>query len=191
MLVLKIAMNYLLAEKKKTLITFLVVSFGIAMFVFLTGFLFAAGNTAHENISGMEAYIYAVIVLAVFDSLMISGLGIYNHLSSTVNEKIKDITILKVTGFTAKDIHNIFLSHGLLIGAAGTVAGLLFGYILLVILSKFSFTTAGIFENNFTVQFSTLQYAVSFTFGIATTMVAAFKPLKKAAALNPLKILSA
>jgi ABC-type lipoprotein release transport system permease subunit len=190
MLVLKIALNYLLAEKKKTLITFLIVSFGISMLVFLAGFLCGTGKFSYENISGLRAYGYAVIVLAIVDSLIISGLAVYNNLTSTINKKLKEITILKITGFTAKDIHNIFLSQSLFIGAAGTVAGLFFGYILLFILSKFSFTETGLFENYFSVHFSMLAYAVTFTTGIAITMIAAFQPLKKASDLNPIKILN-
>lgn len=190
MLMLKIALNYLLAERKKTLITFLVVSFGISILVFLVGFLYGTDKHTLESISGFETYFYTVIVVAIVDSLMIPGLAIYNNLTSTINKKLKEITILKTTGFTARDIHYIFLSHGLLIGAAGTFTGLLFGSILIVIPSKISFPTTEIFGNDFTVYFSVLQYAVAFMAGIATTMIAAFRPMKKASGLNPINILN-
>ena len=189
MLMLKIALNYLLTEKKKTLITFLAVSFGISMLVFIAGIFCGPGKFTHENITGLRAYGNLVLFLAVVDSLIISGLAIYNNLSSTINNKMKEITILKITGFTAKDIHNIFLSQGLLLGVAGTMTGLFFGYMLLFFLSEFSFVTTGLFEN-LSSHFSLLQYLVVFSVGITTTMIAAFMPMKKASGLNPIKTLN-
>jgi lipoprotein-releasing system permease protein len=58
-----------------------------------------------------------VIALAVsFTILLVAGFGIYNIMNMTINEKIKEIAILKATGFSGKDIKSIFLSQAGAIG---------------------------------------------------------------------------
>ena len=43
--------------------------------------------------------------------LIVAGFGIYNIMNMTVNEKIKEIAILKAMGFNGKDVIEIFLTQ--------------------------------------------------------------------------------
>jgi lipoprotein-releasing system permease protein len=53
-----------------------------------------------------------IIAIAVsFTILLVAGFGIYNIMNMTINEKIKEIAILKATGFSGKDIKSIFLTQ--------------------------------------------------------------------------------
>jgi lipoprotein-releasing system permease protein len=40
----------------------------------------------------------------------VAGFGIYNIMSMTIQNKLKDIAILKAQGFSGKDIRQIFLT---------------------------------------------------------------------------------
>ena len=62
--------------------------------------------------------------------LIVAGFGIYNIMTMTVNEKIKEIAILNAMGFNSKDIIEIFLLQSIFIGFLGGVAGLIFGNII-------------------------------------------------------------
>jgi lipoprotein-releasing system permease protein len=45
-----------------------------------------------------------------------------------IYEKMDSIAILKATGFSGKDVNNIFITIALSIGIFGGALGLLFGY---------------------------------------------------------------
>src|SRR6202012_1317744 len=65
-----------------------------------------------------------IIAVAVsLTILMVAGFGIYNIMNMTINEKIREIAILKAMGFSGKDVTQIFLTQALVIGAAGGGVG--------------------------------------------------------------------
>ena len=76
-----------------------------------------AGNVLRE---------YLAIAVS-FTILLVAGFGIYNIMNMTVNEKIKDIAILKAMGFEGGDIIQIFLTQSLIIGFIGGLVGVIFG----------------------------------------------------------------
>jgi ABC-type antimicrobial peptide transport system permease subunit len=52
-----------------------------------------------------------IIAIAVsLTILIVAGFGIYNIMNMTVNEKIKEIAILKAMGFNGNDVIEIFLT---------------------------------------------------------------------------------
>ena len=67
----------------------------------------------------MYTVVSAVLIVAAF--------GIYNVISTVVLEKQRDIAILKSIGFRARDIRRVFLIQGMLLGIAGSAAGLPLG----------------------------------------------------------------
>jgi lipoprotein-releasing system permease protein len=56
--------------------------------------------------------------------LIVAGFGIYNIMSMTIQNKLKDIAILKAQGFSGKDIRQIFLTESVTIGVIGAILGL-------------------------------------------------------------------
>ncbi|MCK7554221.1 ABC transporter permease [Chitinophaga sedimenti] len=72
----------------------------------------------------------------VFTILLVAGFGIYNILNMVIYEKIKEIAILKATGFQGIDVVSIFLQQALFIGIVGSMLGIVFGWILSFSLSK-------------------------------------------------------
>lgn len=67
----------------------------------------------------------------------VAGLNILITLVMMVMEKHRDISILMSMGARASQIRNIFVFEGALIGAAGTIIGLLVGYSLCYILDHY------------------------------------------------------
>ncbi|PMU65860.1 ABC transporter permease, partial [Pseudomonas sp. GP01-A5] len=59
--------------------------------------------------------------------LVVASFGIYNTISTIVMEKTRDIAILKSMGFHARDVRNIFLLEGLIVGLIGSLLGLAVG----------------------------------------------------------------
>jgi lipoprotein-releasing system permease protein len=69
-------------------------------------------------------------VTAIFIGLItfVAGLNILVVLSMTVTDKARDIAVLMSMGARRKQIRTVFLWQGILIGATGTIVGLIIGY---------------------------------------------------------------
>lgn len=125
-----------------------------------------------------------------FTLLLIAGFGIYNIMNMVIIGKMKDIAILKASGFAKKDIVQIFLSQSLLIGLFGAIAGLLLGFGLSYALSKVPWPEdEWIIITHFPVNFDPLYYVVGLIFGLLTTGMAGLLPALKASRVDPVAIL--
>lgn len=71
--------------------------------------------------------------------VVVAAFNIISTLILVVMEKTKDIAILKSMGATARQILNIFLLNGLIVGVTGTLIGVVSGYVGCKILDKYQF----------------------------------------------------
>ncbi|TDM00286.1 MAG: hypothetical protein C4K58_03435 [Flavobacteriaceae bacterium] len=115
--------------------------------------------------------------------LLVSGFGIYNILSSTIQQKINDISILKAIGFSGRDVIQIFLVESLIMGLMGIFFGLILGtgFIYIMTLMKVG-------EQSIPIDYVPYLYAKSALLGFLITLCAGYFPAKKAADIDPVKI---
>lgn len=129
-----------------------------------------------------------IIALSVSIAILIvAGFGIYNIMTMTVNEKIKEIAILKAMGFAGTDIMEIFLTQSIIIGFLGGFFGLGMGYLLSAIIDNIPFEVATI--TNLPIVYRPKDYALSFLFGLITTIIAGYLPSRKASKVDPVDII--
>ena len=119
--------------------------------------------------------------------LIVASFGIYNIMNMTVNEKMKEIAILKALGFDSKDIVQIFLTQSIFIGFLGGLVGVLFGYIIALAISDVPFAMPGI--NTLPMLFRLWDYLTAFFFGLVLTILAGYLPAKKASKVDPVAII--
>lgn len=83
-----------------------------------------------ENQALFRALRLEKLVTSIFIGLItfVAGLNILVVLSMTVTDKARDIAVLMSLGAHPAQIRRIFLLQGIVIGASGTLAGLLLGY---------------------------------------------------------------
>ncbi len=125
-----------------------------------------------------------------FTLLLVAGFGIYNIMNMNIVNKMKDIAILKATGFQGKDITAIFLLESIIIGVAGGLLGLLFGFAFSYMLSVTPFPAGTFFRiNTFPVNFIPVHYVLGVLFGFATTLLAGYFPALKASRIDPVQII--
>lgn len=117
--------------------------------------------------------------------LVVAAFGIYNILSSTINQKINDIAILKAIGFNGKDVIQIFMLEALIMGVIGTAMGLLLGAGLIGIVSNIYM---GGPVGYFPVYYEFSLFMKSFTLGIIIILCAGYFPAKNAANVDPVSI---
>lgn len=129
-------------------------------------------------------------MVVVTTLLVVAGFGIYNIMNMTIYDKMKDIAILKATGFEQKDIVQVFLFQAIFIGIMGGVAGLSLGFMLSYILSVTPFDAGEFLSvDTFPVNMDPKFYLFGLMFGILTTIFAGYFPSRKASKIDPVVIL--
>lgn len=129
-----------------------------------------------------------IIAMAVsLTILMVAGFGIFNIMNMTINEKIKEIAILKAIGFSGGDVTIIFLFQALVIGLSGGMLGLLFGYAVCLLVGLIPFKLDGQEHLPFTYHFA--DFYSAFLFGLVITLFAGYLPARKASKIDPVTII--
>lgn len=141
-------------------------------------------NQQLEAASGLRDIIAIAVSLTI---LIVAGFGIYNIMNMTINEKIKEIAILKAMGFSGGDVTNIFLLQAIFIGIVGGLVGIAFGFMVTRIVDQIPFVIAGL--ENLPVSYRLIDYTLAFLFGLLTTVIAGYLPAKKAAEVDPVTII--
>lgn len=70
------------------------------------------------------------IILGSFGliALIVASLGMFNTLTISLLERMKEVALLKILGTKRKDVSNLFLTEALLFGILGGVLGIALGY---------------------------------------------------------------
>ena len=119
--------------------------------------------------------------------LLVAGFGIYNILNMTIYEKIKEIAILKATGFSGPSVISIFLQQAIYIGLIGGIVGIVFGFTITYMVSRI-YIGAGTLKY-LPMSFYIPHYIEAVCFGILTTIAAGFFPARKASKVDPVTII--
>jgi putative ABC transport system permease protein len=127
---------------------------------------------AEMGITGrMNRFMYALggITLAV-------GLfGVVNTMMSSVNERIKDIGIMRAVGASRNQIMRVFIYEAIVIGIAGGILGYLVGTLLAYVVGPIVFEGANI---SFALQYLPLSLALAILVAVMATMYPALRASK-------------
>jgi len=69
----------------------------------------------------------AILVAFGLITLIVSVLGMFNTLTISLLERIKEIALMKMLGMRKKDINNIFLTESIMLGFTGGIIGIILG----------------------------------------------------------------
>lgn len=134
------------------------------------------------NIQDALRYFVVTVVLIV------AAFGVYNVLQMAVNQKKKEIAILRSMGFEERDVLKLFLIQGLIVGVLGGTIGIILGFLLAsgvqVAMSK-----AGAFGGAVKISFDLIIYIASFSIAVLTAAVASLLPARAASRLTPIQII--
>ena len=142
------------------------------------------GNGQLESANTLRDIIAIAVSLTI---LVVAGFGIYNIMNMTVNEKMREIAILKAMGFDGRDIVYIFLVQSIIIGLIGGFVGLLLGFVISVIVDHIPFKIASF--DTLPISYLPADYVMAMVFGLIITFVAGYLPARKASKVDPVEIL--
>jgi len=144
-------------------------------------------NSEFETGSSIRTLISYVVGITL---LIVAGFGIYNILNMMIYEKMDSIAILKATGFSGGDVKRIFLMIALSIGFFGGTLGLLFGYLLSVIIDAIPFQFPSLPSiTTYPVNYNPAYYFIGILFSLITTYMAGLFPAAKASKVDPVVII--
>ncbi|NND80217.1 MAG: ABC transporter permease [Maribacter sp.] len=137
-----------------------------------------------SNIRNLITYAVSITLLIV------AGFGIYNILNMLIYEKMKDIAILKATGFSGTDVQLIFMSQAMIIGAIGGILGLVVGYGLTRLIDNVAFETEALPTiTTYPINYNIMYYIIGISFALISTFIAGYLPSSKAKRIDPVQII--
>ena len=166
------------------------------------GLEFTVTDWSKENQALFDAIVIEKIIMSVllFMIVLIATFNVIVMLSMSVDDKKRDIAILKSIGFTSKDLTHIFFIQGLLSVLLGVLFGVILGITVLMNLDSFEWIIRYLFGFEFlpaglyyiTSMPYILRYTdvVSICLGALTvSVVACLYPSIRASRENPAEIL--
>jgi len=118
-------------------------------------------------------------------SMIVAGVSIFNIMMMSVNERIKEIGIMRSIGTQKREVMSMFIFEAVIIGVVGSVIGGLLSIVAGYAISSLMFKTT---EYLFTIA-SMLSVAEGVGFGIVICLLCGLYPAWQAANLNPIDAL--
>ena len=131
---------------------------------------------------GMGVILLLIVVVAAFN--------IVSTLTMVVADKTREIGILRAMGMPAASIRRIFLYQGTVVGAVGTLGGLVLGLFVALLLEKYrliALDPSVYFIDHLPVAIQPLDVVMIVLASVAIAAVATLYPAKQAASLYPVE----
>lgn len=129
--------------------------------------------------------------MMVFVIILVAGFGVYNILNMVVNQKRREIAILRSMGYEQNDVVFLFLSQGLILGFLGGLVGLIAGYFVCLFLQTIPFGGGpmGGGSGRLTISFSLSIYIFGMLLSVVSASLASFIPARAAGKMTPIDII--
>ena len=121
---------------------------------------------------------------------LVAAFTIVSNLTMVVSDKTKEIGILRAMGMTSRSIGRVFFAQGLIIGLAGTLAGLVLGLSLSAILGKYQLVKldpAIYFIDHLPVSNQAGDVMLTVIASVVIAALATLSPARSAARLYPVE----
>jgi putative ABC transport system permease protein len=141
---------------------------------------------------GLESAVTAMrvgLTVTSFTSLLVGVYIIFNSFTIAVNQRWKEIGILRAVGVERRNINLMFLCEAFLMGMIGSALGIVAGFYLAAIgvkvMANMASSIYGFMSTATPVVFR-MRYAVaSFVLGVGTSVFGAWFPARAASQLDP------
>jgi lipoprotein-releasing system permease protein len=129
-----------------------------------------------------------------FTIILVVAFGIYSVLNMVVNQKKKEIAILRSIGFDEKDTVLLFLIQGIILGLIGAVLGLILGAFGCSIIEGIPIGGAKSGDSKSMIKMMKISwdpiiYVKAFIISLTSCALASYIPARTAAKLSPVDII--
>lgn len=142
----------------------------------------------HKNLfSALKLEKLAMFVILVL-IVLVASFNIVGTLIMNVIEKSREISILKAMGATNRGVMTIFMLQGLLIGLAGTLIGIIGGYVAGYLFNNVITLPADVYYlSHLPIKMTLFDFVAVSLSAIAISFLATIYPAWQAAKLNPVE----
>jgi putative ABC transport system permease protein len=137
-----------------------------------------------ETNDGLAIIKYFLLAFAAI-SLIVGSFVIFNTLSMTVAQRVRELATLRTLGASRKQVMRSVLLEGFITGLVAAIVGLFFGFLLAKGLNAF-FVAIGIDLPTKGTVLATRTVLVSLAIGVGITMLATISPARKATRVPPI-----
>jgi putative ABC transport system permease protein len=130
--------------------------------------------------SGVTNTLTALLASIAGISLVVGGIGIMNMMLTTVTERTREIGLRKAIGATRSNINAQFLTEAVMLTFTGGFMGIVLGWILSALVTKFAGIAASI---------STSSVFLAFGVSAAIGLIFGYYPARRASKMNPIEAL--
>ena len=147
------------------------------------------GQGLEKAVSAMRLGLFIMSLLA----LMVGVFIIFNSLSVSVNQRWKEIGVLRAVGVESAHVQEMFLAEAVVLGLVGSAAGIGIGFVLAggatKIMSSVLDSMYGVVSTPGRPEFN-WEYAITaFTIGVFASLLAVWLPARAASRLDPIQAL--
>jgi ABC-type lipoprotein release transport system permease subunit len=148
-----------------------------------------------RSLMAMKRKFQNILVLMI---MVIAIVGIINTMLMSVFEKKREIGTMKALGFTDKEVQNLFLVEGALIGVAGGLMGLVLGTLFNAYFAFVGFDMNAMFgEEDFGMSIMGVvksvwlvkAYVIAMIFTLLASVLASYYPAKKVTKMEAMECL--
>ncbi len=129
----------------------------------------------------------AMTALIAAIALFVGAFLIFNTLSMTVGERIREVGLLRAAGATRRQVTSFMLTQALVLGVIGSLLGLAIGAVLAAAMVAYVGTIGSV-----ALQRPALPpeaFVVGFLVGLMVTLAAAIEPTRRAGRIQPVEAL--
>jgi putative ABC transport system permease protein len=137
--------------------------------------------TIYETFGTVTTFVSAIGAI----SMVVAGVSIFNIMMMSVNERIKEIGIMRSIGTQKKEVMSMFIYEAAIIGVVGSIAG---GILSVIVGYAISALMLGTTKYMFTVA-NLLSVVEGVGFGIVICLACGIYPAWQAANMNPIDAL--
>ena len=129
------------------------------------------------------------LTITSFTALLVGIYIIFNSFTIAINQRWKEIGILRAVGVERRNINLMFLFEAFLMGVFGSLLGIAVGYYLAAIgvkvMANMASAIYGFMSTSTPVVFSMRYALISFALGVGTSIFGAWFPARAASQLDP------
>ncbi len=135
--------------------------------------------------AGFEALTALIAAVTLFGGAFL----IFNTLSMTLSERVREIGLLRAAGTTRRQVHRLVLIQALILGVSGSILGLVLGLAMSVVIAR---TVGSLGDSGVPIDgpvVPPLGVALAALVGILVTLAAALEPAIQAGRISPIEAL--
>lgn len=134
----------------------------------------------------MQDIVRYFITIAV---LVVAAFGVYNVLSIMINQKRKEIAILRSIGYGPPKILELIMYQGLFLGVSGGLIGMILGFVICRFVGSLDlgFSLGG--SNHLVISYEASIYIIAFVAALFASIIASFLPALSASRMTPIDII--